>query len=459
MKPQAAHLILFFFSFPFSGQSQAPIAQVETAIPAFIGHTLKSPNGWLKPQKINSFQEFVSQFGGPAAEPNLQVVIDQSREKQAPTVTAGFQGPRSPHNLYHSLQAYFANGGGPCYIVPVGGYLAAGGSLSAAVFIKGLQVLEKEDEPTLIVIPEAQHLGEISDMKTLYDEALAQCKRLGDRFLIMDIFAHEEKADILSVANLFRRDGVGNQHLSYGAAYAPNLVTTLTYSWNNQTTVLFQTGQQMLRSNLGELAKRDKTLHAEALKALGNLTWTLPPSALVAGVYVQTDRTKGVWKAPANVELKSVLRPVLSITEAQQEDLNTGKSINAIRTFPGKGTLVWGARTLAGNDNEWRYVPVRRLALMIEESIAKGTQFAVFEPNDEPLWSNLRLLAENFLQDLWKKGALQGTKPDQAYFVRVGLGYTMTVQDILQGRLILEIGFAPLKPAEFVVIRIEHKMP
>ncbi|MDP2887481.1 MAG: phage tail sheath C-terminal domain-containing protein, partial [Bacteroidota bacterium] len=188
---------------------------------------------------------------------------------------------------------------------------------------------------------------------------------------------------------------------------------------------------------------------------------TMPPSGSVAGVYSAVDRTRGVWKAPANVSVNSIIGPVVKIDSRDQEDLNvhtTGKSVNAIRAFTGKGTLVWGSRTLAGNDNEWRYVPVRRFFIMVEESTKKATEPFVFEPNDANTWVKVRSMIENFLILQWRAGALQGAKPDQAFFVNVGLGETMTELDILEGRMIVEIGMAVVRPAEFIILRFSHKM-
>lgn len=188
---------------------------------------------------------------------------------------------------------------------------------------------------------------------------------------------------------------------------------------------------------------------------------TLPPSSAMAGVYSTVDRTRGVWKAPANVSLNLVSAPSVNITSAEQEDLNvhsTGKSINAIRTFTGKGILVWGARTLAGNDNEWRYVSVRRFFNMAEESIKKATEAFVFEPNDANTWVKVRAMIENFLVLQWRAGALAGATPDEAFFVKVGLGETMTALDILEGRMNVEIGMAVVRPAEFIILKFSHKM-
>jgi uncharacterized protein len=188
---------------------------------------------------------------------------------------------------------------------------------------------------------------------------------------------------------------------------------------------------------------------------------TLPPSAAIAGVYATVDRTRGVWKAPANISLNSVIGPAVKIDSRDQESLNlhtTGKSVNAIRAFIGQGTLVWGARTLAGNDNEWRYVPVRRFFIMVEQSTKKATEPFVFEPNDANTWVKVRAMIENFLILQWRAGAMNGAKPEDAFFVRVGLGETMTELDILEGRMIVEIGMAVVRPAEFIILRFSHKM-
>jgi len=203
-------------------------------------------------------------------------------------------------------------------------------------------------------------------------------------------------------------------------------------------------------------------IYANVVQAIQEEGSTLPPSGAIAGVYAYVDRTRGVWKAPANVSLSSVIAPTVMIDDADQEslnvDVNAGKSINAIRTFTGRGTLVWGARTLAGNDNEWRYVPVRRFFNMVEESVKKSTSWAVFEPNDAKLWTKVKGMIDNYLFEKWQEGALQGAKPDEAFFVKVGLGLTMTPQDILNGRLIVQIGMAVVRPAEFIILEFSHKL-
>ncbi len=204
------------------------------------------------------------------------------------------------------------------------------------------------------------------------------------------------------------------------------------------------------------------TVYQSVLQKINNTPLEMPPCGAVTGIYARVDNNRGVWKAPANVVVSSILGPSVKVDDCDQESLNvdptSGKSVNAIRAFTGKGTLVWGARTLAGNDNEWRYVSVRRFFNMVEESIKKATGWAVFEPNDANLWVKLKAMIENYLTTLWRQGALAGSAPDQAFFVKVGLDETMTSVDILEGRLNIEIGMAAVRPAEFIILKFSHKM-
>lgn len=183
-------------------------------------------------------------------------------------------------------------------------------------------------------------------------------------------------------------------------------------------------------------------------------------SGALAGLYARTDATRGVWKAPAGIEagLVGALGPSEALTDEENGRLNP-RGVNAIRSFPGAGTVSWGARTLRGSDqlsDDYKYIPVRRLALFLEESLYRGTQWVVFEPNDEPLWSQIRMSVGAFMQDLFRKGAFQGASPKDAYFVRCS-SETTTQYDIDRGVVNIEVGFAPLKPAEFVLISIQQK--
>lgn len=214
-------------------------------------------------------------------------------------------------------------------------------------------------------------------------------------------------------------------------------------------------------TDLATIKDSKNVLYNQIKAKISQLPLVLPPSSTMAGVYARVDNNNGVWSSPANVGLNYVTKPTYMVDNEQQEDMNvtpTGKSVNAIRTFTGRGTLVWGARTMAGNDNEWRYISVRRFFNFVEESIQKASEPFVFQANDANTWVRLRAMIENFLNLQWRAGALTGAKPDQAYYVRVGLGSTMTAQDILNGKMIIEIGLAAVRPAEFIVLKFSHKM-
>lgn len=202
--------------------------------------------------------------------------------------------------------------------------------------------------------------------------------------------------------------------------------------------------------------------YAEKLAELQDIASVIPPSGAIAGIYASTDSRVGVWQAPANVGIASVKDLTQQITDAQQDEMNvdpeTAKSVNAIRYFKGKGILVWGSRTLDGGSNEWRYVPVRRLFTYVEQSVKLSTSWAVFQPNDENTWVKIKCQVSNFLSNLWNSGALTGATPDDAYFVEVGKGITMTEDDINNGYLRVRIGLAAVRPAEFIVLEFSHKV-
>ncbi|WP_024768091.1 phage tail sheath family protein [Aquimarina macrocephali] len=525
------------------------IAGVSTAVPAFIGFTEKAvKNGKSVSNsaiRISTFLEFREMYGG-AQKTEFEVLINDDEQLQKLTVIA-------PKNtLYYAIDLYFKNGGGDCYIISVGSFENTHNKLA---FEKGLEVLSKEDEPTLIVLSEAAKLS-ANDYHAICQQALAQCADLKDRFCIFDIKKEDEEA------NEFR-NGIGTNNLKYGAAYTPYIHTSLNYIYKDQDvrvinlsssseTAIFEVihdgvritytgdiseepkyringgsgdtvefsisssklltisnvpaegitasdlldawtafdnkgdfdieivtenslitatpgtgGQEIFKQGGSEGAftlesRKGTALYSKIKSELTKETIVLPPSSAVAGIYATTDRERGVWKAPANVSVNSVIGPVVKISSADQERLNVdvtnGKSVNAIRSFIGKGTLVWGARTLAGNDNEWRYVSVRRLFNMIEESTKKASHFAVFESNDTTTWLKVKAMIESFLYGIWQQGGLVGSTEEQAYFVNVGLGKTMTQQDILEGRMVVEIGIAAARPAEFIILKFSHKL-
>jgi phage tail sheath protein FI len=413
------------------------VAEVATAIPAFIGYTAKGRAGAVEVAQVSTLLEYEMRFGKP--EPT-------AFETDAAGNIVPLASAMPTWLMWYAINLYFKNGGGRCYVISVDNHSSA---LAAARFEAGLDALEREDEPTLIVMPEIVSLAQ-ADFDSLCQQALAQCKKLGDRFAIFDV----KDGDIVK-----SRNGYGADNLAYGAAYHPYLKTTLTHAYD-EAKVTIGSGQNAVA--LSALKSSNTALYNQIKKNLADQRVELPPSAAIAGVYARVDRERGVWKAPANVGVMSVIGPTEQVTHDEQESLNveptSGKSINAIRAFAGRGTLVWGARTLAGNDNEWRYVSVRRLFIMIEESSKKSTAWAVFEPNDATTWLKVKGMIESYLYGLWEQGALQGATPEAAYYVNVGLGKTMTPQDVLEGRMIVEIGIAAVRPAEFIVLRFSHKL-
>src|SRR5690554_1167864 len=226
--------------------------------------------------------------------------------------------------------------------------------------------------------------------------------------------------------------------------------------------VYFYSQLEAIRSDRIELLLAEDAVYKTITNAIENQYIILPPSGAVLGIYATIDRERGVWKAPANVSVIAVKGPLVAVSHSDQEFLNIdamgGKSVNAIRYFIGKGTLVWGARTLAGNDIEWRYIPVRRFFDMVTASVDDAISRFEFEPNDSNTWVKIRLMVENFLHIQWRLGAMAGVKPEHAFYVRVGLGQTMTVQDITDGNLIVEIGMAVVRSAEFIILRVNQKL-
>lgn len=266
----------------------------------------------------------------------------------------------------------------------------------------GLTAFQTISDVSIMAIPG------ITD-KSVQSALVSHCENMGSRFAILDMPLQDKEVSDLQE---FRE----NVDSSYAAMYHPWLQC------------------------YDSLAKRNVFL---------------PPSGTMAGIYGRTDNTRGVHKAPANEIVRSCTGLSVNYNEAEQGKLNP-KGINLIRALPGQGIRVWGARTCS-SDGNWKYVNVRRLFIFIEESIRVNTNWAVFEPNDEMLWSRVEGTIRVFLTTQWRNGALAGSTADEAFFINIGKS-TMTEDDILNGRLICVIGVAPVRPAEFVIFRITQKM-
>jgi phage tail sheath protein FI len=310
--------------------------------------------------------------------------------------------------LAPSVYGFFANGGQRCFVVRVkdgaddGDYVGTDGGPGNRT---GLQVFNEIDEVNIVCIP-----GITS--KTVQTAMITHCESLKDRFCILDSKKDANMTDIQAQKN----DVVSER--GYAALYYPWIKVPIETVENNKIKLIQE---------------------------------FIPSSGYIAGIYARSDTERGVHKAPANEIVRGALEIKLSITKGEQDILNP-KGINCIRAFPGRGIRVWGARTTS-SDALWKYINVRRLFLYIEESIEEGTQWVVFEPNDEKLWGRVRATITEFLTRVWRDGALMGAKAEEAFFVKCDRT-TMTQDDIDNGRLICIIGIAPVKPAEFVIFRI-----
>lgn len=445
------------------------IAAVPTAIPGIIGYTEKAVlvDGTPvlgKPVRITSMLEFEQIFGGPFKQVfDVNITGTVAAPSIAVTPKYGTDPVLSPYILYYQMQMFYSNGGGTCYVVSAGAYST--NPLDKTALESGLDELEKIDEITLVNIPEIVKLAQ-ADRKELNDAMLTHSAKMENRFALLDVL--QEATSVANDADNFRDDEVSIDNLKYGAAYYPGLITTMSYfyrdadvaittaivGWTNYTTLeLAKTG------NLPTFPP-NTTLYNLVTAELKKISLELYPSSSMAGVYARVDDARGVWKAPANVGLRNVKAPSILITDSEQDILNvdstSGKSINAIRNFDARGLLVWGARTLDGNSNEWRYINVRRLFLFVEQSTKNASQFVVFEPNSAITWNRVKGMISNFLTGLWRDGGLVGATTEEAFFVRVGIGETMTTQDVLEGRMIVEIGLAASRPAEFIILRFSH---
>jgi hypothetical protein len=505
------------------------VASIPTAVPAFVGYTqkvVKSGESLInKPVRISSFSEFISVFGtGFKTGFSVQEVTDTAKGYDF-SVDGKFysvnQEKKARFLLFDGIRLFFENGGSTCYIVSVGSYTtikdagskpaaaAKDGKVEAPVtkgseitvneisksaLSKGINALVAEDEPTMLVVPEAVMLDE-GDCFALQQEMLLHCGfKMQNRFALLDVYNGDQKRsyDKNDVITRFR-EGIGSNFLAYSAAYYPHVNTAVVQKEEvdirnienldllntllaKEADAIFDNPKkadeakneikklldskvdiESLTQTLNTISPSFKTVMLAIVKKLN----IMPPSSAMAGALSMVDNTRGVWKSPANLSLGSVLSPTVSLTNEDQEDLNvtvSGKSINAIRSFVGQGTLVWGARTLNGNSQDWKYINVRRTMIFIEQSVKAAAKAYVYEPNTSGTWTLVRSMISSFLTSIWKQGGLAGLTPADAFEVEVGLGSTMTPNDILDGIMNVTVKVAITRPAEFIVITFQQKM-
>ncbi len=420
----------------------------------------------------------------------------------------------SEFNLYNSMRLFYANGGDNCYVVSVGDYTAQNSSPEGVIIdpkalAEGLDLIADQVGPTMLVVPDSVLLTNngidqkpwVSDgFQDVVRQMSKQCADLQDRVAILDVYGTQSvtEQNLTDVIDNFKTN-VGSEFLNYGMAYFPFLDSTITQAneidyttiskqsidtlitvLSNENTQLYgNTPRQLQVQNYIDAIDTTERTDNQAVTHLNqNLTAALPllldiekmilheinqlpACGAMAGVYTSVDNTKGVWNAPANITLNSVANPTFKLNNEQQGDLNVpldGKAVNAIREFTGRGSVVWGARTLDGNSNDWRYIQVRRTLIYVEQSIKTALDPFVFAANDAKTWATVTSMVSNFLQGLWSQGGLMGATAAEAFTVECGLGSTMTGQDILDGYMIVQVTLQMIRPAEFIELTFKQKM-
>lgn len=370
--------------------------------------------------------------------------------------------------------------------------------------------LKRATEPTMVVVPDATQLDE-DGWSSVASLVISHCGTLMSRIALLDVWGVDREGldgrtqGQLITAQAARLEKPNVQFPSYAASYYPWLETSIVQEGEVDFRALGADARQELLDRIAaeaaslyrgkqpkvdsiialtatvgalqrgndavayESAVRDNhgkllavsPLYKRVMQGVRRALNLLPPTGAMAGVYTYIDNTFGVWKAPANTGLTSVVAPSIAITHDEQQDLNVplnGRAINCIRTLPGRGTLVWGARTLDGNSQDWRYINVRRTMMMLEQSIKEAAQAYVFQPNVQSTWVTVRGMIENYLTNKWKQGALMGTTPAEAFSVEVGLGSTMSSSDVLDGYMRVTIKVAISRPAEFIELTFIQQM-
>ncbi|MDX7990049.1 phage tail sheath family protein [Xenorhabdus littoralis] len=425
-----------------------------TAVPVFIGKfTPKVADSAQVCTRISNWLEFTSAF---SLAPVTEITITSSPPSKDETpktpnvqVLSASVAEEEPKNWIHNiekvylsqaveaLKLYFQNGGGACYIYS----LNDTSELNLAAIP---ELIEQKGDITLLVCPE-----EDQEYKSkIYDavSSLLNNNKVG-YFLIADSLDGESVS------------GMGNS--SKVAAYYPQLKTNLKISTlpDEQDVVISgyenESGKDKLKT-LKQLRETEKVLAQEIgdrLQQKQQRSLILSPSTTIAGIYCQTDSQRGVWKAPANVALSGIKGLTDKVDDERQGIMND-KGINVIRSFTGRGLMVWGARTYAQDgDINWRYIPVRRLFNSVERDIRQALRAVLFETNNQPTWMRAKAAVDQYLYALWQKNALMGNSPEEAYFVHIGQDITMSDADIKQGKMIMKVGLAAVRPAEFIVLQ------
>jgi phage tail sheath protein FI len=480
----------------YEGQSYTNVPFKITSFAEFQAiYCLPNPSPPASPTKQYSPQYYLVQQKSQPANQDY-IMIDNNYYAILPD-------PNTIYYLYNCVQMFYQNGGGDAYIVSVGSYgapsktpMAPGAQIvnqnvQLNDLMGGLALLLNEDEPTMYICPEGTLLS-LADNGTLMQEMLLQSSNMMTTVSIFDVIGGRNPDPILwtnDIANF--RNNTGSIGLNYGTAYYPFVCTTIMQSGDIDYTNLFGGDVKQLlpllsppdntnsvaAAILGNIQSAPTALtvtqyhnalyiasptYNQLINQLLSITSILPPSGAMAGVITNIDNNYGVWEAPANVSIVGVSSLPIKLSDTQQANLNvdalSGKSVNAIRVFNGLGVLVWGARTLDGNSQDWKYLPVRRTMTFLEQSCKLATHPYVFQPNVKNTWEAVKAMVGSFLMSIWQEGGLQGATPSDAYSVECGLGTTMTADDILNGFMNVMVKVAVVHPAEFIVFTFQQQM-
>jgi uncharacterized protein len=382
-----------------SSSTKRPIEAVGTSTAAFVG-TAPDPTARLhEAVALTNWSQFTREFAPPDSSSTL---------------------------LSHAVFGFFLNGGSRCYVVNIGNDSSLVGDGRGR---KGISVLEEVEEVAIVAAPGATDVAS-------YEALLSHCEKLKDRVAILD------PPQVVANIDLLKR-----------VATAQATRTPPAPLDTDSPPAAAVTGLRPRQSDSGSGAFYFPWIAVRDPLSPRNIV-NVPPSGHMAGIYARTDATRGVQKAPANELIRGALDVTYRVTQEEQGELNQS-GINCIRYFSSEGIRVWGARTLAPSSSEWRYLNVRRLINMIEESITRSTRWVVFEPNDVPLWKAIQRDVSAFLTLLWRQGALMGRTPEEAFFVQCD-AETNPPEVIDAGMVVVVIGLAPVKPAEFVVFRLSQ---
>lgn len=409
-----------------------------TAIPLFVGRFKP-----LKPElagvitRIGSWLDYSTLFDTTTSSSAHVSVTSISAISATETTTHSGQNIYQINNVdvldltaSVSLRLYFQNGGGPCYLFPLD-ELDNENQLAALP-----ELIDEVGEITLLVSPDPDK----TYRNAVYGALTASLGQNKGYFLLAD----SDDGQMPS----------GTSRSAHVAVYYPDVVVPHTREIDDTQVTI--NGYNDKPTTLAALRAVNTSLASQIDQSLAVAPLFLPPSSLMAGVFCKTDRERGVWKAPANVMLNGVNDIRVRVTDDEQGEMNMD-GINVIRHFSDRGFVVWGSRTLQ-NDDDWRYIPVRRLFDAAERDIKKALQPMVFEPNSQPTWRRAQTAIDNYLYSLWQQGGLAGNKAEDAYFVRVGKGITMTQDEINQGKMIIQIGMAAVRPAEFIILKFTQDM-